>query len=196
MTTRLSITRLLIVPVLLLVLLSDHLHPEGSLREALLEVTGLILLVAAMGGRIWASAHLAGRKDRTLVTSGPYSLTRNPLYLFSLFGFVGAGLVFESITGALLMGVVFFVAHWPTIHREEARLERLFGDEYRRYAARVPRFAPALRLPESPAEMLVDTRRFNAALRDALAVPMVVVVAELVEWAKLSGVLPVLLELP
>lgn len=196
MTIRLKATRLLIAPILVLVLVSDHLHREGSGWEVLLESAGVLLLVAAMGGRIWASAYLAGRKDRQLVTAGPYSMTRNPLYLFSLAGFLGAGLVFESLTAALLLGLVFFLAHWPTIAREEARLEALFGEEYADYRERVPRFIPSLASFKRQGELRLDTRRFIAALRDCLAIPLVLVVAELVEWAKLSGILPVLLEVP
>lgn len=161
-----------------------------------MESTGLILLVAAMGGRIWASVHLTGRKNRELVTSGPFSLTRNPLYFFSLLGFVGAGLVFESVTLAVLMGLVFFVAHWPTIRTEERQLEALFGDEYRRYRERVPRFLPVLGRPHSEEVIPVDARRFRLALRDALAIPLVMVLAEVAEWAQDTGLLPVLVELP
>lgn len=196
MTIRLKATRLLIAPILVLVLVSDHLYPEGSGWEVLVESAGVFLLVAAMGGRIWASAYLSGKKDRHLVTAGPYSMSRNPLYLFSFMGFVGAGLVFESVTAALLLGLVFFLAHWPTMLKEEACLEALFGEAYIEYRERVPRFLPSLASFEGQRVIRLDTRRFSVALRDCLAIPLVLVVAEAVEWAKESGVLPVLLELP
>lgn len=196
MTPRLNLTRVLILPLLLLALFADPVHTDDMLWETLLEGGGLILLLAATGGRIWASVHLVGRKNQTLVTTGPFSVSRNPLYLFSLFGFVGAGLVFGSVTLAALMGLVFFLSHWPTILREERELETLFGDEYREYRERVPRLLPKLGGVESGGTIPLDTRRFSIALRDCLAIPLIIPLADLVEWAQVSGVLPVLLELP
>ena len=196
MNLRLTLTRLLLVPVALLVLVSHHVYVEGGFWDTLLGATGLLLLLAAMGGRIWASVYLEGRKNQTLVTEGPYSLVRNPLYLFSLVGFVGAGLAFESFTIPLLFAIIFFISHWPAIHGEEDTLEDLFGDDFVRYRSRVPRFIPRLRAPRTSGSVQLDTRRFGKALRDCLAIPLVFIVADLLEWAKLSGVLPVLVEIP
>jgi protein-S-isoprenylcysteine O-methyltransferase Ste14 len=193
--TRLRATRLLLVPAALLALGSHHVYPEGTL-DTFLGMAGLILLVAAMGGRIWASIYLTGNKNRTLITEGPFSLVRNPLYLFSFIGFVGAGLAFESFALAGLFGAVFFATHWPAVRREERKLAALFGDEYEGYSRRVPRFVPALRPVRRSATVPLDTGRFGLALRDCLAIPLVFVVADLLEWAKLAGVLPVLVHLP
>lgn len=195
MRHRLRVTRFLLVPVAVLAIGSHHVYPEGTL-DTFLGLAGLLLLLVAMGGRIWASAHLAGKKNETLVTEGPFSLTRNPLYLFSLIGFFGAGLAFESLALAFLFSGVFFVTHWPTILREERKLAGLFGEEYERYRREVPRFLPALRRVRGGDVIPLDTLRFRLALRDCLAIPLVFVVADLLEWAKLAGLLPVLVHLP
>jgi protein-S-isoprenylcysteine O-methyltransferase Ste14 len=196
MPARLPLTRLLLLPLVALAVFSHHLHAEGSGWDRAVSLSGLVLLLVAMGGRIWANVYVLGRKDRVLVTEGPFSLTRNPLYLFSLLGFVGVGLALESVFLAGLFAVVFFATHWPTIHAEERKLEALFGAEYRAYRTRVPRFTPALRLPKSGGELTVDMMRFRYCLRDCLAIPLVFVAAELLEWSKLAGTVPVFLHLP
>jgi protein-S-isoprenylcysteine O-methyltransferase Ste14 len=196
MNARLGWTRLLLVPVVVLALFSHHLHPEGSGWDRALSLSGLVLLLGAMGGRIWAGTYLAGRKNRVLVTEGPYSIVRNPLYLFSFLGFIGAGLAFESVTLALLMGLVFVAAHFPTMLAEERHLAQLFGEEYESYRARVPRFVPRLRGMQASETLVLDMRRFRASLRDCLAIPLVFILADLLEWTKLEGILPVLIHLP
>jgi protein-S-isoprenylcysteine O-methyltransferase Ste14 len=196
MPARILLTRLLLVPVVALAVFSHHLHAEGSGWDRSVSLAGLVLLLMAMGGRLWANVYVIGRKDRILVTEGPFSVTRNPLYLFSLLGFVGVGLALESVLLAGLFAGVFFATHWPTIHAEERKLEALFGDEFRAYRARVPRFLPALRPLRAGGELTVDMTRFRCALRDCLAIPLVFVVVELLEWSKVAGTMPVLLHLP
>lgn len=200
MNRRLLLTRALLVPVVMLAVFSHHVYPEDSVWDRLLAASGLTLLLMAMGGRIWASAYIAGRKNLTLVTEGPYRLVRNPLYLFSLVGFMGAGLAFESLALAGLFSLVFLLSHLPAIRSEEQKLRELFGEDYEEYARSVPPILPAVRAfrerVRSTDELIVDVPRFGAALRDCLAIPMVFVIADLLEWAKISEVLPVVVFLP
>lgn len=196
MFSRLRLTRLLLVPAAALALVSNHPWPENSSWDQLLPLVGVVLLIAAMGGRIWASAYLVGKKNRVLVTEGPFSMVRNPLYLFSFLGFVGAGLLFESLTLAAVFAAVFLVSHWPAVRAEEQRLSELFGEEYERYCDEVPRFVPRPRAIRTSDTLLLDMTRFRTALRDCMAIPLVIVVAELVEWAKIEGMLPILVQLP
>jgi protein-S-isoprenylcysteine O-methyltransferase Ste14 len=193
---RLRLIRVLVIPIAFLALASDHIYPDGSLTEILLGALGLALLLLAAGGRIWASVYLHGRKRQELVTKCPFSLVRNPLYLFSFLGFIGAGLSFGSLTLAAALGLTFFIAHWPAIRREEGDLEELFGEEYRAYQARVPRFFPNTLRSDSSETVSLDARGFSYALRDCLSIPTVFIVAQLVEWAKDSGVLPILFHVP
>jgi protein-S-isoprenylcysteine O-methyltransferase Ste14 len=195
MNLRLRATRLLLLPVAFLALTSHHVYQEGT-WDTLLGLAGLVLLLVAMGGRIWASAHLAGRKNRTLVTTGPFALVRNPLYISSLIGFVGAGLAFESIVLAATFAGVFFATHWPAILREERRLAGLFGEDFDHYRRSVPRFIPKLGPMRGGGVIPLDPIHFRIALRDCLAIPFVFVVADALEWAKLAGILPVLVHLP
>ncbi len=196
MKLRLRVTRALVLPAVLLALLTHHRYPEGSLTDTLLGAAGLVLLIIAGSGRIWASAHLTGRKNRALVTDGPFSLVRNPLYFFSFLAFMGAGLSFGSLTLAAAFALTFFVAHWPTIRAEERKLEELFGDAYRSYCGQVPRFIPAIRRPREGAIVDLHAPVFSKAVRESALIPLVFVLAELTEWAKLNDLLPVLLRIP
>lgn len=193
---RLRLIRVLMIPIAFLALASYRIYPENSFPDTLLPVIGLALLLLAAGGRIWSSVYLHGRKNQALVTKGPFSLVRNPLYLFSFLGFVGAGLAFGSLTLAAVLGVVFFLAHWPAIRGEEANLERIFGEEYIAYRERVPRFFPVTLRSDSSETVTFDARGFSYALRDCLAIPTVFIVAQLLDWAKDTGVLPVLFPIP
>jgi protein-S-isoprenylcysteine O-methyltransferase Ste14 len=66
--------------------------------------------------------------------------TRNPIYLGMVLGLIGLAIAFNSLW--LLMTLVPFalVIRYGVITREEAYLERKFGDGYRRYRARVRRW--------------------------------------------------------
>jgi len=86
-----------------------------------------------------------------LITSGPYAFTRNPLYLGN--GFMWAG--FVALSGLLWMlpiALTFFVLQGSALVQwEEALLLERYPEEYRQYAARVPRWIPAWNRPAAPA---------------------------------------------
>jgi len=97
---------------------------------------GVPISVAGLLLRGWAAGHLA--KNESLAVSGPYAITRNPLYLGTLL--VAAGLVVASRQAALgaLFAVAFGLAYLPAIELEEQHLRELFP-QYSDYARRVPR---------------------------------------------------------
>ena len=75
-----------------------------------------------------------------LVTSGPFSYTRNPIYLtFALFH-AGLAAYLNSLLLALMLPLLVVILNRGVIEREEAYLTRLFGDDYRHYRARVRRW--------------------------------------------------------
>ena len=189
-------SKLLILPVIVLALFTQHIYVEEGLIDISLETVGFLLVLIAALGRIWASAHISGKKTKELVTDGPYSITRNPLYFFSFLGFLGAGLAFESLTLAALLVVIFFLLHWPTILAEEKNLRRLFGKEFEQYADIVPRFFPRswkIRFTES---LQISPKTFSRAMVECGLVASVFIVAHLVEWGHIEGFLPVLFQVP
>lgn len=113
-------------------------------------VPGLILVMGGLGIRLWAVRHI-GTISRTragrlgpLVTSGPYALVRNPLYVGNWLIWTG----FAVASGLLWMlpvaWLVFAIEYGAIAAWEEARLRSQYAAEYDRYARVVPRWAPRL----------------------------------------------------
>jgi len=82
------------------------------------------------------------RKDSKLATAGPYSWTRNPLYVGSFLLTVGFAIMSASWIAALVLIVPSLVIYPNVIRNEEAHLGRLFPEDFRSYCSRVPRFLP------------------------------------------------------
>jgi protein-S-isoprenylcysteine O-methyltransferase Ste14 len=99
-------------------------------------------IIAALGLIVRAAAAGYLRKDRELAVTGPYSLTRNPLYLGSAIlaaGFVVAG---HSWIAGLLVSAYFAIFYYAVMRNEEEDLRMRFGTDFDAYASRVPLFFP------------------------------------------------------
>jgi protein-S-isoprenylcysteine O-methyltransferase Ste14 len=101
-------------------------------------------IIAAFGLviRALAAGHL--QKDRELATSGPYAVTRNPLYLGSSLLAVGFAIAGGSWADAAIVIAYFAVFYYAVMRAEEAELYRRFGPAFEEYASRVPLFLPRL----------------------------------------------------
>ena len=71
---------------IILALSSSEWHFQSSFIEHILWFFGWLFVGIGVMGRIWCSLYISGFKNAKLVTEGPYSLCRNPLYLFSYLG--------------------------------------------------------------------------------------------------------------
>jgi protein-S-isoprenylcysteine O-methyltransferase Ste14 len=109
---------------------------------------GILLIALGFLLRVWAVVHFYNRRMRvislepqgSLVTTGPYRYSRNPLYLgANVFCFFGSALLLGSPT-ALIMTVLHIPFVNLMIRREEGQLERKFGDEFRAYKKQVRRW--------------------------------------------------------
>jgi len=111
---------------------------------------GAAMLLLGLGFllRLWATFHFYAHKMRvislvpqaTLITSGPYRFSRNPLYLGgNVFIFFGAALLLGS-SAALVVTALHLPLMDRFIRREEEQLERTFGDEWQSYRRRVHRW--------------------------------------------------------
>jgi protein-S-isoprenylcysteine O-methyltransferase Ste14 len=110
-------------------------------------VTGGLLVFFGEVIRVWASGHLMRQQE--LTTSGPYAYLRDPLYLGRLLLLVGFCIMAWGYAWIVLIAglIVFFFNYMPRKYRKEmTRLEGLYGEEYREYAAYarslLPRFKP------------------------------------------------------
>ena len=122
----------------------------GLPRSTAVLVTAAAALLLALGFlvRVWATFHfythgmrvISLEPQATLITSGPYRFSRNPLYLGgNVFIFFGAALLLGSPT-ALVATAIHLPLMDRFIRREEAQLARRFGEPWQRYRKRVPRW--------------------------------------------------------
>ena len=154
---------------------------EDSLLAPLLFFAGLVLVGAATAGRLWCSLYISGYKDSELITVGPYSMTRNPLYFFSGLGFAGVGLATETFSLALVTVLGFAGVYPLIIRREEAYLSAKFGEAFAAYCARTPRFLPRLGAFQEPGSYTVNPRLFRRTMGDVLWFVWLVALIELIE---------------
>lgn len=105
---------------------------------------GLVLVIAAILGRLWCAVYIGGRKNAELCMLGPYSLVRHPLYVFSSLGVFGVLIASHRPAIAVLGFVLFWVYYRSVMREEDSRLAHRFGQSYDVYAGRVysvwPRF--------------------------------------------------------
>jgi len=104
---------------------------------------GLPLLVAGFGAAFyatfflgWKNAH--GERDG-LKTTGWYSWSRNPIYVVSIIGMTGWGMVVNSYLVSILL-LIWVLIYVFAPFMEEPWLELKYGNEYAEYKSRVPRF--------------------------------------------------------
>lgn len=109
-------------------------------------IVGGLLVFFGEAIRVWASGHLM--RTQELTTSGPYAYLRDPLYLGRLLLLVGFCIMAWGYAWVLLIiGLgVFFFNYMPRKYRKEmTRLEDLYGEEYRQYAAYARSLLPRLK---------------------------------------------------
>lgn len=102
---------------------------------------GAVLAIPAMRGFRSAGTHVEPWKPATaLVTGGIFGWLRNPMYVGLTLCLAGLSILLAS-DWMLVMTIVFvLVIHFGVVKREERYLEAKFGDAYRAYKARVPRY--------------------------------------------------------
>jgi protein-S-isoprenylcysteine O-methyltransferase Ste14 len=167
-----------------------------TLVHETVEIFGLVLIVVAILGRSWCTLYIGGRKSREIVATGPYSVSRNPLYYFSLIGIFGIG----AQTGSLLLGPlvlgVSLAIFVPTILREEEALSERFGSRYRDYMARVPRFGPRFPAWVDMETVEASPRLLWRTVREGLLFLLALPLCEGIEWLQESGYIVPFIHLP
>ncbi len=76
----------------------------------------------------------------TLVVTGPFRFTRNPMYLSATLLYCGLGVSLDLVWVILLLPLALVIVHYRVILREEVALERQFGQDYLDYKASVRRW--------------------------------------------------------
>lgn len=136
---------------LVLAILLEWLVPPGflppplsmlpSIIGAVLILLGLALGIAGAQAFREAKTNLDPRRPAlVLVERGPYRLTRNPIYVGLLLGFVGIGLIASLDWTIPLLPALWLALHHLVVLPEEAYLSRRFGESYDVYRTRTRRW--------------------------------------------------------
>jgi protein-S-isoprenylcysteine O-methyltransferase Ste14 len=119
---------------------------------AVWNLLGLILVVSGVAGLIWVFSVLLAQvfklpepielegTAQVLLTHGPFALSRNPMFLAGLTVWLGWGVYFGSLAVLVVSLVLWALTDRFTVPREERALELRFGEAYRVYKERVPRW--------------------------------------------------------
>ena len=119
--------------------------PDSNHRQEYAEILGYLLVGLATIGRVWCGLYVFGRKSKELCQDGPYSICRNPLYLFTFLGAMGVAMGSERTLVVIVFALIYCSYYLLVIKSEERRLAKLFGEEYDQYRAKVRRFIPSFR---------------------------------------------------
>lgn len=114
---------------------------------------GLILICLGALLGVWSSSIFVTRGDgtpapwdppRRFVVGGPYQYVRNPMMLGVFVVLFGEAIVAESLGILFYLCLAVVVTNWYVVAIEEKKLEVRFGDTYRVYKERIPRWVPCL----------------------------------------------------
>ncbi|RZJ04712.1 MAG: isoprenylcysteine carboxylmethyltransferase family protein [Brevundimonas sp.] len=184
-----------IIAVCVLAAVSHTLGGETTAHETL-EAVGLAMIGICVVGRAWCSLYIGGRKKAQIVDRGPYSISRNPLYVFSFIGAFGMGAQTGSVTIALLFVLIALVVFYATVRREEEWLAAMFGAPYEAYRARTPRFWPDFSKWRDQETLEIRPVFFLVTLRDGLVMFLAIPLFEALEHAQEVGWVHAIFTLP
>ena len=118
--------------------------PSGIVSRAVgaaVMAAGLALDLSAMVTMMQHKANILPHRAATaLVTTGPFALSRNPIYLGNTLLLAGAGLAFANAWLLVAAPAQAWLVSILAIQREEAHLAILFGAAWRSYSHRTPRW--------------------------------------------------------
>ena len=161
-----------------------------------IEDVGRVLIAVCILGRCWCTLYIGGRKGETLVSVGPYSICRNPLYFFSFVGAAGVGAQTGSMLVALVCTVVVWIVFRVTVAKEERFLLERHGEAYAAYLDATPRFLPNPSLWTSVQSVEVFPKRVVMTFLDGMLFVLSIPIIEGLEGLQHIGWIPVLLNLP
>jgi protein-S-isoprenylcysteine O-methyltransferase Ste14 len=193
---RVVVSRIFATLVVLLVIFTTPSFQQGGLADLLSDTTALFLLTVCSMGRLWALLYISGKKTQEVVTDGPYSIVRHPLYLFSFIGAIGIGLASDNIL-VLAALVIFYLSYYPlTILSEEKTLTKKFGQAYIDYAKCTPGFLPKLSLYKSPDHFAVNANILLKNLALGMWFIWIFILFNIIQTLQTMGIIPVLLKVP
>ncbi|MFH0728409.1 MAG: isoprenylcysteine carboxylmethyltransferase family protein [Pseudomonadota bacterium] len=141
---------------------------ESDVIKTLLNHAGLLLVAIGAFGRIWTSIFISGYKTDFLISQGPYSMVRNPLYIFSFLAVLG--IAFSSHNLLFLTAIIVaFLLYYPfVVLNEQDELRAAHGERFERYRKETPGFIPDFRKFRQPDKYEINVRAYSRAFSDAI----------------------------
>ncbi|MDP2698692.1 isoprenylcysteine carboxylmethyltransferase family protein [Thalassospira sp.] len=170
----------------LIVFTQAYWHHSTAIHD-MIRAVGFVAIAICIFGRGWCALYIGGRKKTELVTTGPYSICRNPLYMFSFIGAFGAGAQSGSILIACACLLVCVGVFRPVVLLEEKVLMQTFGRAYRVYCNTVPRFRPTWYRWRDVSDITCRPALFVRTVRDACWFVVAIPLCEAVKMAQDSG---------
>jgi protein-S-isoprenylcysteine O-methyltransferase Ste14 len=192
---KLTLRLMAVAGVAVMTIVASAAPADGNIHDAI-ENVGLALVLICIAGRTWCSFYIGGSKIRELATRGPYSVTRNPLYVFSTIGAVGVGAMFGGVGFALAAGAVVMAVFLRLARREESVLAEVHGDAFRDYCRRVPRFWPRFSEWRDSQTLTISLPAVYSTFLDSLFFLAAFPLAEGIEWLQQTNWLYPLLLVP
>ena len=124
--------------------------PESDALDPSLWITGALVVALGEAIRLWAVHHIGAisrtRSDRLgpLVSSGPFAVVRNPLYVGNVLLWAGFAISANLVWFAPVAIVLLALEYHAIVRWEEGLLAERIGEPYAEYVARVPRWVPSL----------------------------------------------------
>jgi protein-S-isoprenylcysteine O-methyltransferase Ste14 len=189
--SRTLILKIAFAPAILIMLFVWRSWEDESMTDFIIEWFGYLLLLAGIGLRMWSTLYIGQRKSKQLITDGPFSMCRNPLYFGSLLIAVGVSLSFENFVLLAFVLIVLVPTHLLVIFAEEAKLMKDFGPSYEQYKKNVPRLWLTFSRFKTSSVIEVSTRALTRATMEMIVLLLIPPLGDLVELLHARGILPV-----
>jgi protein-S-isoprenylcysteine O-methyltransferase Ste14 len=169
---------------------------NGTLSHEIIQWFGIFAIVLCIFGRTWTSLYIGGRKNRALLTKGPYSVVRNPLYVFSILGAAGAGAQLGSMLSTIIFGLLVWAVFYIEALWEERDMAARHGAKYGAYRTSVPRFLPNPFLWRDEPILKVRPKKVLLTFADSALLLLFPPLADGFALLQKIGILPVIFRLP
>jgi len=116
----------------------------GNLARTIGVALGIVAIIFSLAAvtQFWRAKTpmIPYKATSAIIESGPFAISRNPLYLAMTVGYVAVSLFFNTAWPLFVLPLVLLVMHRGVIEREELYLEQKFGERYVQYMVRVRRW--------------------------------------------------------
>ena len=190
---KIDVTLLVFIIIFTLFLyMNQHIYFISRGADDLLDFLGMIIILKGVLLRMSARGHKKAYSGQggQLVKSGPYALTRNPMYLGSFLIGVGFALIVWPWWILPIFALLFYLRFNRQIVQEEKYLAQLFPKEFADYCQKTPRLLPSIKsvLQTPPKEIFNMNEAWSTKERGGLwAWPLLAIVMEMLQESLIFG---------